>query len=51
LEIAFGSLKELHYQFGLATRLGYVNESDINECESRFVETEKVLAALLRSMK
>jgi len=23
LEIAFGSLRELHYQFGLAQRLGY----------------------------
>jgi four helix bundle protein len=27
LEIAFGSLRELHYQFGLSIRLGYINES------------------------
>jgi four helix bundle protein len=28
LEITFGSLRELHYQFGLAKRLGYTNKSD-----------------------
>src|SRR5690606_23775094 len=29
LEIAFASLRELHYQFTLAGRLGYVEESEI----------------------
>jgi len=29
LEIAFGSLRELHYQFELAVRLGYTNGVDI----------------------
>jgi four helix bundle protein len=28
LEIAFGSLRELHYQYTLASRLGYINESE-----------------------
>ncbi len=51
LEIAFGSLRELHYQFGLSKRLGYLNDHDISGCESKIVETEKVLAALLRSMR
>ncbi len=51
LEIAFGSIRELHYQFDLATRLGYANNSDVAECESRIVETEKVLSALIRSMR
>lgn len=51
LEIAFGSLKELHYQFGLAGRLGYVEEAKIPGCESKMVETEKVLGALMRSMR
>ena len=51
LEIAFGSLRELHYQFGLARRLGYAAESDVNECDSKMVETEKVLSALIRSMR
>jgi four helix bundle protein len=28
LEVAFGSLRELHYQFGLSHRLGYLGETD-----------------------
>ena len=51
LEIAFGSLRELHYQFGLSKRLGYSAEHEISDCESKIVETEKVLGALLRSMR
>ncbi|MFC1867611.1 four helix bundle protein [Thermodesulfobacteriota bacterium] len=51
LEIAFGSLRELHYQFGLSKRLGYFGEYDVTDCESKIVETEKVLGALLRSMR
>jgi len=51
LEIAFASLRELHYQFSLGKRLGYVNERDVPECEAKMVETEKVLGALLRSMR
>ena len=51
LEIAFGSERELHYQFGLARRLGYTNETDVLECDSKMVETEKVLCALIRSMR
>ena len=51
LEIAFGSVRELHYQFSLARRLGYTNELDVPECDSKMVETEKVLCALIRSMR
>ena len=51
LEIAFGSLRELHYQFGLANRLDYTSGSEVVECELRMVETEKVLGALIRSMR
>lgn len=51
LEIAFGSLRELHYQFGLARRLGYTDEPDFLECAAKIVEAEKVLSALLRSMR
>ena len=29
LEIAFGSLRELHYQVGLSIRLGYLSERDL----------------------
>jgi four helix bundle protein len=48
LEIAFGSLRELHYQFGLAKRLGYIRDGDFG---SKIVETEKVLGALIRSLR
>ena len=51
LEIAFGSLRELHYQFGLSSRLGYINETDFSECDLKIVETSKVLGALLRSIR
>jgi four helix bundle protein len=51
LEIAFGSLRELQYQFGLSRRLGYLSDSDIIECNKNLIETEKVLAALLRSLR
>ena len=47
LEIAFGSLKELHYQYGLALWLSYVKGADLDE---KMTETEKVLGALIRSM-
>jgi four helix bundle protein len=33
LEMAFGSLRELHYQFGLAARLGYVEEQIASDCD------------------
>lgn len=51
LEIAFGSLRELHYQFTLANRLGYVRESEISECKLKLLETEKVLGALIRILR
>jgi len=51
LEIAYGSLKESHYQFTIAARLGYLGENQIIECELKFNETEKVLSALMRSLK
>lgn len=50
LEIAFGSLRELHYQFDLSKRLGYLNDSN-NEYTTSIIETEKVLNALIRSLR
>ena len=50
--IAFGSLRELYYQFSLAKRLGYFKEyGRVNNNESKIVETEKVLGALIRAMR
>jgi four helix bundle protein len=51
LEIAFGSLRELYYQFTLAVRLGYVGDSENIEIEPKIIETEKVLGALIRSLR
>ena len=51
LEIAFSSLRELHYQFNLAKRLGYLSEKNFSECDLILLEAEKVLGALLRSMR
>lgn len=51
LVMAFGSLRELHYQFTLAVKMGFIKESEINEIEIKFIETEKVLGALIRSLR
>jgi len=51
LEIAFGSLRELHYQFGLANQLEYINEHDFNVFAIKLVEAEKVLGALIRTLR
>lgn len=51
LEIAFGSLRELHYQIGLSRRLGYSKGLVIESIEEKVVETEKVLNGLIRSLR
>ncbi len=51
LEIAFGSLRELHYQMGLSNRLGYLELFEHSVCEEKIVETEKVLNGLIRSIR
>ncbi len=51
LEIAFGSLRELHYQFELSEKLGYLDGCEAGSCEGKIIETEKVLSALLKSMR
>ena len=51
LEIAFGSLRELHYQFTLAKRLGFCDDSKARAFESLILETEKVLNSLIRAVR
>jgi four helix bundle protein len=51
LEIAFASLRELRYQFGLSKRLGYFNENSFADYDSKLLETEKVWGALIRSLR
>jgi hypothetical protein len=41
----------MRYQLGLSKRLGYSEEHEISTCESKIVEAEKILGALLRSMR
>lgn len=51
LEISFGSLRELHYQIGLSNRLCYLSNSDYSICEKKLSEAEKVIGALIRSLR
>ncbi len=51
LEIAFGSLRELHYQFELSGKLGYLKNCQDGKSVGKIIETEKVLSALLRAMR
>ena len=51
LEIAFASLRELHYQANLSSRLGYFETSSYTELDIKLIETEKVLGALIRSVR
>ena len=51
LEIAYGSLRELDYQFGLAKRLGYMNGLNDSPLECKINEAQKVLGGLIRSIR
>jgi len=51
LNIAFGSLRELHYQLNLAKRLGFLSNEDSSVIEPKIVETEKVLNGLIRALR
>lgn len=51
LEIAYASLKELHYQYSLACRLEFIDKSEMKELELKIIETEKVLGALIRAIR
>lgn len=51
LSLAFGSLRELHYQVDLSKRLGFLKDDNGELIESRITETEKVLNGLIRSLR
>ena len=51
LYIAFGSLKELHYQLSLSKRLGFLRNQDWPLIEAKIIETEKVLNGLIRALR
>ena len=50
IEIAYASLKELHYQFSLAERLGYIENPIATEVNGKILEAEKVLGSLLQAL-
>jgi four helix bundle protein len=51
LNIAFGSLRELHYQINLSKRLGFLPNEDSSLIEPKVVETEKVLNGLICALR
>ena len=51
LNIAFGSLRELHYQLNLSKRLGFWLNEDSSPLELKIVETEKVLNGLMCALR
>jgi four helix bundle protein len=51
LTMAFGSMRELHYQIGLSKRLGFLRSQDSSLIEPKIVETEKVLNGLIRALR
>jgi four helix bundle protein len=51
LNIAFGSLRELRYQVGLATRLKFLCGQKSEHIEQKLIETEKVLNGLIQSLR
>ena len=51
LYVAFGSLRELHYQLGLSKSLGFLRNQDTSEIEPKIVEAEKVLNGLIKSLR
>ena len=51
LYMAFGSLRELHYQLDLAKRLEFLNGQDAYLIEPKILESEKVLNGLIQSLR
>ncbi len=51
LNIAFGSLRELHYQLNLSNRLGFLTKEKLSLLEPKVIEAEKVLNGLIRALR
>lgn len=51
LIIAFGSLRELHYQLDLSKRLGFLSDHNSPLIEIKIIETEKILNGLIRALR
>ena len=51
LNIAFGSLRELHYQLSLSERLGFFDTQEKPLVNEKIIEAEKVLNGLIKSLR
>jgi four helix bundle protein len=51
LDLAFGSVREVHYQLTIAERLGYLPDERDYCLLSKAEETSRVLAGLLNSLR
>ena len=51
LNIAFGSLRELHYQLNLSKRLSFFRKEDSSLLEPKVIEAEKVLNGLICALR
>jgi four helix bundle protein len=51
LNMAFGSLRGLHYQISLSKRLRLLSNQDTELLEPKIVESEKVLNGLIRALR
>ena len=51
LSIAFGSLRELHYQIDLSIRLGFLCDQNSPLIKTKIIETEKILNGLIRALR
>jgi four helix bundle protein len=51
LSIAFGSVRELGYLVGLATRLGYLDDEVVTDLESKQNQAAGALGALIQALK
>jgi four helix bundle protein len=51
LTIAFGSLRELHYQLNLSNRLDFMVSQDFPLIEQKVVDAEKVLNSLICALR
>jgi four helix bundle protein len=51
LEISYGSLKELQYQYELSNKLGYCEEKIFTECDQIITEAATVLNCLIQAVR